>query len=60
VIQLSKRDIVSSFNALEQIGYQPSNPITAEDFADPEKRETWRRDKGFRDLCRPSGAMAIS
>jgi hypothetical protein len=45
---------------MEQIGYQPSNPITAEDFADPEKRETWRRDKGFRDLCRPSGAMAIS
>jgi hypothetical protein len=45
VIRLSPRDIISAFRALEQIDYRPSNPITAEEFADPEKREGWRRDK---------------
>jgi hypothetical protein len=50
VIRLSKRDIVSAFAALARIGYQPSNPITAEDFADPQTREAWRREKGMRVL----------
>jgi hypothetical protein len=47
VIQLSKPEIISAFRALEQIGYRPSNPITAEDFADATQRETWRREKGM-------------
>ena len=50
VIQLSRHDIVSAFHALEQIGYRPSNPITAEDFADVTQREMWRREKGMRVL----------
>lgn len=50
VIELSKRDIVSAFANLEQIGYRPSNPIKAEDFADPQTRLTWRREKGMRVL----------
>jgi hypothetical protein len=47
VIRLSPRDIVSAFRALEQIDYRPSNPVSAEDFADAEKREGWRREKGM-------------
>lgn len=47
VIQLSERDILSAFRALESIDYRPSNPITAEEFADPATREMWRRDKGM-------------
>jgi hypothetical protein len=47
VIRLSPRDIVSAFRALERIDYRPSNPISAEDFADAEKREGWRREKGM-------------
>ncbi|SRR5579862_558220 len=50
VIQLSKREIVSAFHVLEQIGYRPSNPVTAEDFADATLRETWRREKGMQVL----------
>ncbi|MBA3831171.1 MAG: hypothetical protein H0X34_04625 [Chthoniobacterales bacterium] len=50
VIRLSQRDIVSAFAALEQIGYRPSNPIAAEDFADPQTRESWQREKGMRVL----------
>jgi len=47
VIQLSKRDIVLAFRALDQIDYHPSNPVTAEQFADPATREGWRRDKNM-------------
>ena len=47
VIQLSERDIVASFRALEEIGYFPSNPITAKEFADPVLRESWRKEKGM-------------
>ncbi len=50
VIELSHRDIVSAFDALERIGYRPGNPIAAEEFADAVKRETWRRDKGMQVL----------
>jgi hypothetical protein len=50
VIQLSEPDILSAFHALEQIGYRPSNPISAKDFADAQKREMWRREKGMRAL----------
>jgi len=50
VVQLSRREILSAFRALEQLGYHPSNPITAEDFADPDKREMWRREKGMQVL----------
>jgi hypothetical protein len=45
VIRLQTADIVAAFSALGDIGYQPSVPITAEQFADAEMREGWRRDK---------------
>lgn len=47
VIRLLERDIISAFRALEEIGYFPSNPITAREFADSELRESWRKDKGM-------------
>lgn len=50
VVRLSHDDIVAAFQALEQIGYRPTNPIKAEDFADPTTRETWRNEKGMRVL----------
>jgi hypothetical protein len=47
VIRLSEHDIISAFRALQEIDYRPSNPITAEDFANPALREAWRREKGM-------------
>jgi hypothetical protein len=47
VVKLSERDITATFRALEQIDYHPSNPITAEQFADAKTREEWRREKGM-------------
>jgi len=50
VVRLSHDDIVAAFRALDQIEYRPSNPIKAEDFANPAVREVWRSEKGMRVL----------
>ena len=47
VVRLATPDILGAFRALAGIGYHPSVPITAEQFADPAQRESWRRDKGM-------------
>ena len=47
VIRLSQKDILAAFSALAAIGYQPKVPITAEQFADSQLRESWIRDKGM-------------
>ena len=47
VIGLEKENIITGLHALNSIGYQPSIPISAEDFASPENRDAWRRDKGM-------------
>ncbi len=47
VIRLERGDIVAAFASLAAIGYFPSVPITAEEFADPTLRESWRREKGM-------------
>lgn len=45
VIGLEPPNIIRGLNALMKIGYQPSIPVSAEDFAKPETRESWRREK---------------
>lgn len=50
VIQLVPENIVSAFVALGTLGYRPLVPITAEQFADSELRESWIRDKGMQVL----------
>lgn len=47
VVQLVPRNIVSTFAALERIGYRPLVPVAAAEFADSEKRSAWIRDKGM-------------
>lgn len=47
VVRLATADIVGAFRSLAAIGYRPSVPITAEQFADRELRETWRKEKGM-------------
>lgn len=47
VIRLERGDIVAAFTSLAAIGYLPSVPVTAEEFADPALRESWRREKGM-------------
>jgi len=50
VIPLESATIRRAFEALARIGYQPSVPITADQFADPVLREEWKREKGMKVL----------
>lgn len=50
VIALDAGNVVAAFNALSRIGYRPSVPITAEQFADPAQRQRWIEDRGMKVL----------
>ncbi len=47
LISLEPDNIRRGLEALQSIGYQPSIPITPEQFADPSLRDSWRREKGM-------------
>ncbi len=47
VIRLDREDVMGAFAALAGIGYFPSVPVSAAEFADRETRERWRREKGM-------------
>jgi hypothetical protein len=47
VVQLVPQNIISAFAALTSIGYKPSVPITASQFASAELRNGWIRDKNM-------------
>jgi hypothetical protein len=47
VLQLDPQNILAAFAALEKIGYRPLVPVTAAEFADPDRRAGWVRDKGM-------------
>ena len=51
VVQLDPDNIVSAFAALNKIGYKPTVPVTAEQFANENQRATWIREKGMMVLC---------
>lgn len=50
VVQLVPGNIEHAFGALRTLGYRPTVPITAEQFANAELRESWIRDKGMQVL----------
>ena len=47
VIQLDPQNIRTCFRVLANLGYRPLVPVTGEQFADPELRAGWIRDKGM-------------
>jgi len=50
VVQLVPDNIERSFGALATLGYRPSVPVVAAQFADPGQREAWTKEKGMRVL----------
>ncbi len=50
VIALDPANIVRAFDALATLGYKPQVPITAEQFANVELRQSWVREKGMQVL----------
>ena len=50
VLRLVPNNIEHAFSALGKLGYRPNVPVTARQFADPVKRESWICDKGMQVL----------
>ena len=50
VVQLVPENIEQVFGALGRLGYRPTVPIAAEQFANAELRASWIRDKGMQVL----------
>jgi hypothetical protein len=47
VIQLGTQNVRAALDTLSALGFQPRAPVSLHDFADPEKRERWRREKNL-------------
>lgn len=50
VIALDRNNIMTAFEALADLGYQPSVPVKAADFADEHTRQKWIEEKGMKVL----------
>jgi len=50
VLRLLSENIKQTFTALEGLGYKPTVPVTGEQFADPEQRQSWIENKGMQVL----------
>ena len=47
IIEMDDENITAFLSAMKQLGYQPKIPVSLDDFADAEKREQWRSEKGL-------------
>jgi predicted nucleotidyltransferase len=47
VVGLERENLLRAMKILKGLGYGPRVPVAAEDFADPELREKWIREKGM-------------
>jgi hypothetical protein len=45
VLNLERENTLRAMKALEKIGYAPTVPVKAEEFADEKKRQSWIQDK---------------
>jgi hypothetical protein len=50
VIALDADNVLRTFGALSKVGYRPTVPITAEQFADASQRQRWIAEKGMQVL----------
>ena len=46
-LELEKRNLLKFINVAEKLGLRPKIPVKLGDFIDPEKRRSWRMDKGM-------------
>lgn len=47
VINLDPKNVIRAFKSLSHIGYRPTVPVSAADFANPAIRESWIKEKGM-------------
>ncbi|CAN5298812.1 hypothetical protein BH18GEM1_BH18GEM1_18800 [soil metagenome] len=50
VVHLDPTNLLRAWSALEELGYRPTVPVRAEDFADSATRQRWIREKGMQVL----------
>jgi len=50
LIQLEPSNIIAALKALETLGYRPTIPVTAEQFADSNNRDRWIQEKQMKVL----------
>ncbi len=48
VVALDRPNILAALSALESLGYRPRAPVAAQEFADPDTRAAWIRDKDMK------------
>ena len=46
-LELEKGNLLKFINVAEELGLRPKIPVQLGDFIDPEKRRSWRMDKGM-------------
>jgi len=46
-LELEKGNLLKFINVAEKLGLRPKIPVKLEDFIDPDKRKSWRVDKGM-------------
>jgi hypothetical protein len=61
VIDLERDNLLRGLNALKKVGYKPRLPVTGKQFADPQTREIWIKDKNMTvfPLWNPSDANGM-
>mgnify|MGYP006995586990 CR=1 FL=1 len=61
VIDLERENLLRGLNTLERVGYKPRLPVTKEQFADTQIRETWIKEKNMMvfPLWNPSHAKGM-
>ena len=47
ILDLESSNLTRAIAALERLGYRPRAPVAFQQFADPDKRAEWRREKGL-------------
>ena len=45
ILELEEGNLQAAMRVFRSLGYRPRAPVALDDFADPEKRKTWVRDK---------------
>lgn len=47
IVDLEHENLARFVRAMQDLGFQPRNPVKAEDLLDPENRASWKRDKSM-------------
>lgn len=47
IVELEQENLTRFLRLMQDLGYQPRNPVDAQDLIDPKSRASWKREKGM-------------